>query len=127
MMGKSPEPTIRPVSELYYNKSPEDALFHIPSSSKDKAIWNERSGSCVATSDGIESDVERTRLKTAGKKARGYEPTTDEERALDKSLNFKLDTIVVLVCAINFVLQGVDKGNLGNAATTKSNRVHPLL
>lgn len=87
---------------------------------KGKGFVDERAGSAGAGSDTTWSDVERTKAGTGVKKARGYEATTDEERALDKSLNFKLDTIVVAICAINFVLQGVDKGNLGNAATTKS-------
>jgi hypothetical protein len=109
-MRKSSEPTIRPVSELYYSKSPEDALFNMSQLDKGRAFVDERAA----------SDVEKTKPELAVRKARGYEPSTKEEKALDKSLNFKLDTIVVVICAVNFVLQGIDKGNIGNAATTKS-------
>jgi hypothetical protein len=115
-MRKSFEPTIHPVSELYYSKSPEDALFHMSQTEKDRAFVDERDG----------SDIERTRPQLTVRKARGYEPSTEEEKALDKSLNFKLDTIVVVICAVNFVLQGIDKGNIGNAATTKSKKLPSL-
>ncbi|GAA5827402.1 hypothetical protein JCM11251_003795 [Rhodosporidiobolus azoricus] len=47
----------------------------------------------------------------------GYEPT-DEEKGLDKGINRKLDLIILPICAINFLLCGIDKGNLGNAATS---------
>lgn len=96
------------------------------STAKAKDSVDERFGGYGAASDASGSDIERRRLERARKKARGYEPTTDEERALDKSLNLRLDAIVVLVCAINFVLQGIDKGNLGNVATTKSEVVHTI-
>jgi len=48
----------------------------------------------------------------------GYEPSTDDEKALDKRVNLKLDFIVVLVLAIDFILCGIDKTNLGYTATT---------
>jgi hypothetical protein len=35
---------------------------------------------------------------------KGYEAKTEKERALDKSLNFKLDSIVVAICVINFLV-----------------------
>jgi hypothetical protein len=48
----------------------------------------------------------------------GYEPLTDEAKALDKRVNLKLDFIVVLVLAIDFILCGIDKTNIGYVATT---------
>jgi hypothetical protein len=48
----------------------------------------------------------------------GYEPQTDEARTLDKRVNLKLDFIVVLVLAIDFILCGIDKTNIGYVATT---------
>ncbi|KAF1986240.1 MFS general substrate transporter [Aulographum hederae CBS 113979] len=47
-----------------------------------------------------------------------YSPKTTEERALDKAVNLKLDCVVLVVCATNFFVQGIDKSNIGNAATT---------
>ncbi|GAA5889544.1 hypothetical protein JCM6882_007065 [Rhodosporidiobolus microsporus] len=47
----------------------------------------------------------------------GYVPT-DAEAALDKKINLKLDLIILPICAINFLLCGIDKGGIGNAATT---------
>ena len=37
-------------------------------------------------------------------RARFYEPLTPEEKALDKSLNLRLDFCVVLILAINFIV-----------------------
>lgn len=47
-----------------------------------------------------------------------YEPLTDEAKALDKAVNLKLDFIVVLILAIDFILCGIDKTNIGYVATT---------
>lgn len=47
-----------------------------------------------------------------------YVPVTDEEKALDKSINLKLDFTVLLVLAIGFILCGIDKTNVGFVATS---------
>jgi hypothetical protein len=54
----------------------------------------------------------------------GYEPKTDEARILDNCVNLKLDFIVVLVLAIDFILCGIDKTNIGYVATTSGSRLH---
>ena len=38
-----------------------------------------------------------------------YEASTDEERALDKRINLKLDFLVLPLLAFNFMLCGMDK------------------
>ncbi|KAH8725364.1 major facilitator superfamily domain-containing protein [Phaeosphaeriaceae sp. PMI808] len=48
----------------------------------------------------------------------GYEPKKEEARHLDKRVNLKLDFAVVLILAIDFVLCGIDKTNIGYIATT---------
>ncbi|BGP49369.1 hypothetical protein JCM10450v2_005257 [Rhodotorula kratochvilovae] len=48
----------------------------------------------------------------------GYEPQTDDERRLDKAINRKLDFLLLPIAAINFLLCGIDKGAIGNVATT---------
>jgi hypothetical protein len=48
----------------------------------------------------------------------GYEPQTEEAKLLDKRVNLKLDFVVVLVLAIDFILCGIDKTNIGYVATT---------
>lgn len=59
------------------------------------------------------------RVETSGDHINhGYEPKTEESRALDKRVNLKLDFIVVLVLAIDFILCGIDKTNIGYVATT---------
>lgn len=37
-----------------------------------------------------------------------YEPTTDEEKALDRRVNLKLDFIVLSLLAIEFIVSHVD-------------------
>lgn len=47
-----------------------------------------------------------------------YEPITAEAKSLDRKINLKLDCIVVLVLALDFILCGIDKTNIGYVATT---------
>jgi MFS family permease len=47
-----------------------------------------------------------------------YAGQTDEEKALDKRLNLKLDFIVVAILAVQFILCGIDKTNVGFVATS---------
>ncbi|KAF2404848.1 MFS general substrate transporter [Trichodelitschia bisporula] len=64
-------------------------------------------------------EVEKAREKEGRviPKAGGYAPTTPEEAALDKRVNRKLDGVIITICAIGFLLQNIDKGNVGNAST----------
>ncbi|KAL3483084.1 major facilitator superfamily domain-containing protein [Aspergillus germanicus] len=50
----------------------------------------------------------------------GYSSSTDEEARLDKRINMKMDLIVVPLLALAFLLQGIDKSNIGNAATSET-------
>jgi hypothetical protein len=45
-----------------------------------------------------------------------YQPDTDVQRQLDRSINRKFDIFVVFVLAVDFVLQGIDKTSAGYAA-----------
>ncbi|KAL3444672.1 major facilitator superfamily domain-containing protein [Aspergillus insuetus] len=50
----------------------------------------------------------------------GYSASTEEEVRLDKRINMKMDLIVVPLLALAFLLQGIDKSNIGNAATSET-------
>ncbi|PKS06224.1 hypothetical protein jhhlp_006970 [Lomentospora prolificans] len=50
----------------------------------------------------------------------GYYPATPEEELLDKRINLKMDLIAVVLVAAGFLFQGIDKSNIGNAATTET-------
>ncbi|KAH6842351.1 major facilitator superfamily domain-containing protein [Chaetomium sp. MPI-CAGE-AT-0009] len=57
-----------------------------------------------------------------------YAPVNDDERELDKSVNWKLDVTVLLLLAISFILCGIDKTNVGFVATSsfiKDANLHP--
>ncbi|KAL4932010.1 uncharacterized protein BDV17DRAFT_288102 [Aspergillus undulatus] len=49
----------------------------------------------------------------------GYSPSSPEDERLDKRINLKMDLIVVPLLALGFRLQGIYKGNIGNAAAAK--------
>ena len=65
-------------------------------------------------------EVEETKIQSVGSHAvtAHYTPVSDEEKALDKKINRKLDFSVLLVLAIGFILCGIDKTNVGFVATT---------
>jgi hypothetical protein len=89
------EKTVRPVSEHFYDKNPEDVIFYMSRHEKDEAIVDEN----------ISSGVEKTDATPVyDSKPKFYQPCNDEEKAIDKKLNFKLDFIVIVICAINFVV-----------------------
>ncbi|PKS11724.1 hypothetical protein jhhlp_001712 [Lomentospora prolificans] len=61
----------------------------------------------------------KTILQSAERtQAQHYKPQTDEERALDKRVNRKLDWIVLSLLAIEFIFCGIDKTNVGFVATS---------
>ncbi|KAI4603060.1 hypothetical protein KJ359_005850 [Pestalotiopsis sp. 9143b] len=47
-----------------------------------------------------------------------YVPRNEEERRLDKRVNFKLDIFVVTILALEFIFCGIDKTNIGFVATS---------
>ncbi|KAF2673481.1 MFS general substrate transporter [Microthyrium microscopicum] len=49
-----------------------------------------------------------------------YQPENEEEARLDKSINFKCDFFIVLVLAIDFLFQGIDKTNVGFAQASST-------
>lgn len=52
----------------------------------------------------------------------GYSPANDEERALDKRINRKLDFIVLPTLSINYALAGLDKNSLGKSVSAVRRR-----
>ncbi|KAH8653867.1 major facilitator superfamily domain-containing protein [Xylariales sp. PMI_506] len=47
-----------------------------------------------------------------------YLPQSEEDKRLDKKVNFKLDLFVVTLLAIQFIFCGIDKTNIGFVATS---------
>ncbi|KAI1851512.1 hypothetical protein JX266_002974 [Neoarthrinium moseri] len=47
-----------------------------------------------------------------------YRPQTDEERYIDRRVNFKLDLFVVVILSLEFIFCGIDKTNIGFVATS---------
>jgi hypothetical protein len=87
--------TVRPVSEHFHTKCPEDVAFYMSSHENTKAVVDKDFGSYVEQTD-VGPVYDR--------KHEYYRPANDDERAMDKKLNFKLDFIVIVICAINFVV-----------------------
>jgi hypothetical protein len=95
-MGKSSERTVRPVSEHFYTKSPEDAVFYMTKHEKGEAVVDENVGS--------DGDKVSDTPAVYDRKPKYYQPANDAEKLMDKKLNFKLDFIVIVICAVNFVV-----------------------
>ena len=47
----------------------------------------------------------------------GYFPQTEEERALSRAVNRKLDFFVLPFLSLLYLFNGLDRGNVGNAQT----------
>ncbi|KAL2802247.1 major facilitator superfamily domain-containing protein [Aspergillus granulosus] len=47
-----------------------------------------------------------------------YAPISEEEKALDRRVNLKMDFTLLLILAIGFILLGIDKTNVGFVATS---------
>lgn len=47
----------------------------------------------------------------------GYFPQTDEEKHLSRSLNRKLDRVLLPALSLLYLFNGLDRGNIGNADT----------
>jgi hypothetical protein len=47
-----------------------------------------------------------------------YEPANEEQKALDNRINRKLDIFLVGILAFDFMLQGIDRTNVGFAAAS---------
>jgi MFS family permease len=62
--------------------------------------------------------AERVAIERSTHKPTHYEPSTAAAKDLDRKVNLKLDFIIVSVLAIDFILCGIDKTNIGYAATT---------
>jgi hypothetical protein len=47
----------------------------------------------------------------------GYFPITNEEKALSRALNVKLDIFLLPFLSMLYLFNGLDRGNVGNAQT----------
>ncbi|KAH8660081.1 major facilitator superfamily domain-containing protein [Xylariales sp. PMI_506] len=73
----------------------------------------------------MEKDLENVKhVENAGSPAEatarrpGYIASGPEDQRLDRRINMKMDFLVVLFLAAGFLFQGIDKANIGNAATS---------
>jgi MFS family permease len=62
-------------------------------------------------------DAVRIREELVHSKLGGYIPTTPEEKHQHRALNRKFDLLVLPFCVIIYLLNGLDRSNLGNAQT----------
>jgi hypothetical protein len=58
----------------------------------------------------IQTELERSR-------AGGYVPLTNNEKQRSRALNRKFDLFVLPICVLIYLLNGLDRSNLGNAQT----------
>lgn len=67
-------------------------------------VWNEK-------------DVQTCELELEHSKLGGYVPVTDEEKKQNRALNHKLDLFVLPFAVMIYLMNGLDRSNLGNAET----------
>lgn len=61
--------------------------------------------------------VERPAVQKGDNLPDGYFPQSDEEKRLSRSLNRKLDLVLLPSLSLLYLFNGLDRGNIGNAAT----------
>ncbi|EJU03913.1 MFS general substrate transporter [Dacryopinax primogenitus] len=64
-----------------------------------------------------ESKAREIEQELAQSKQQGYQPVTDEEWKAHHSLNLKFDLYVIPFCTLIYLFCGLDRANIGNAAT----------
>jgi hypothetical protein len=64
-----------------------------------------------------EKDVQVLQAELEHSKLGGYVPVTDEEKKQSRALNRKLDLYVLPFTVMIYLLNGLDRSNLGNAQT----------
>ena len=64
-----------------------------------------------------DGDARAVEAELAHSRAGGYVPTTTEEKKRHRKLNRKLDMFVLPACILIYLLNGLDRSNLGNAQT----------
>lgn len=64
-----------------------------------------------------DSDVLAIQEQLEKSHAGGYVPVTTEEKHQSRALNRKFDIFVLPICVLIYLLNGLDRSNLGNAAT----------
>ncbi|KIW82834.1 hypothetical protein Z517_02077 [Fonsecaea pedrosoi CBS 271.37] len=63
------------------------------------------------------SPVEPEPQGSGGNVPAGHIPVTNEEKALNRALNYKIDTILLPFLSLIYVFNSLDRGNVGNAET----------
>lgn len=64
-----------------------------------------------------EKDAAAVHDELVRSKAGGYVPITTEEKHQSRALNLKFDLFVLPFCVLIYLLNGLDRSNLGNAQT----------
>jgi len=83
-----------------------------PVLSPDKGLEDATTAEVVGGSNAATVHDELERFK-----AGGYVPLTPDEKRQSRALNRKLDLFVLPLCVLIYLLNGLDRSNLGNAQT----------
>lgn len=60
----------------------------------------------------LEVASEASVLPSTGPAHGNYEASNDEEKALDRRINLKIDVFITVLLGINFMMTGIDKSTL---------------
>lgn len=64
------------------------------------------------------AEIEAIELSSAVHASVSYKPADEHQRKLDRKINLKLDLFVTFLLGLAFLFCGIDKTNIGNAATS---------
>ena len=78
---------------------------------------SEAQKSDVAQVEKSETALPETEITQKLEVPSGYVPVTPEDQAMNKSLNLKLDMLLLPFLSLLYLFNGLDRGNVGNAQT----------
>jgi MFS family permease len=107
-----------------YSQFPSVNSLSIKGMEKDIEMTSKSSFGRDGKMHGEVSEIERLESMPTERGRKYYEPITELEVAINRRVNLKFDIFVVTLLAINFLLAGIDKTNIGNAATTSKLKNH---
>lgn len=73
----------------------------------------------TTTIDHVETGTSILKVEPVGKAnvPTGHEPLTNEERALSRAVNRRMDVYLLPFLSFLYLFNGLDRGNVGNAET----------
>lgn len=79
--------------------------------------YPEPKSTSIVHGENVDSKEDRVRPAMQENLPAGYFPLTEEEKQLSRSVNRKLDFVLLPCLSLLYLFNGLDRGNIGNAET----------